>query len=316
MESTTSMKSSALSDATAIVADSGATKTTWQSIDGTFKYNSAGINPLTHPEAAIRDTLKGVANACGDRKVETLFYYGSGCNPAGKRIMNSLLGEYFPEALTNVESDMLGACRALCGCTNGVVGILGTGSNSCIYNGISITRQGCSGGYLLGDEGSAYSIGKQVILNMLRGLLPEEVAHETEQNYNIDRDKLLEKIYSTKSPNRYIASFSQVATMHRDLPIMQSIIRQSLNSFVINQILPLSIIADTKSVYLAGSVAAACQEELQEACNYHGMNIVNIIQSPIEELCKYHSTQPAQAMHNTVGQPDSGKKGCFFSNNK
>ncbi|MDR2936702.1 MAG: ATPase, partial [Rikenellaceae bacterium] len=193
-----------------LVADSGSTKTDWRFLNGgeTVAAQTVGINPVYQsPEeitATIRTGLRDVPEAVG-----SVYFYGAGCLPVTKRAVETALRKVWREAAVEVESDLLGAARGLCGDGQGIVSILGTGSNSCCYDGGQIVRNTPPMGFILGDEGSGAHLGKLLINGIFKNRLPREIADDLFEEYRLDRNLIIEAVYRKPFPNRFLARFAR-----------------------------------------------------------------------------------------------------------
>jgi N-acetylglucosamine kinase-like BadF-type ATPase len=278
-----------------LAIDSGSTKTDWgffNTADDLKIYKTQGINPLhQHTDEVKRiisiELLENNPDITPDN-VKELYFYGAGC--ANETIcgqMADILKEYFPKAEIFVDSDMLGAARALCGNSEGVACVLGTGSNSCLYNGRIIVDQVPSLGYILGDEGSAVALGRRLIGDCLKRQLPESVCTEFMQKYSLTKDIIIENVYRKPLANRYIASFATFLIDKRDIPGVHKMLVQCFSEFFTRNVI--SYHKPWMPVHFVGSLAQSFADELREAADSLGMTIGNIEVSPMKGLVEYHS---------------------------
>lgn len=276
-----------------LTVDSGSTKTDWafSSPRGLKVFKTQGINPCHQTPDVIADILRNeLISQTADfpgMEVEELYYYGAGC--ATQSIctqMAATLRDFFPNAAISVESDMLGAARALCGHSEGVACVLGTGSNSCLYNGQTIVDQVPSLGYILGDEGSSVALGKQLIGDCLKRQLPESVCKEFMERYELTKDIIIENVYRKPMPNRYIAGFAPFLYEKRSIPEVHKLLIRCFSEFfsrnVINYHKP------WLPVHFVGSLAANFSQELAETAESVGMTIGKIEASPLHGLVEFH----------------------------
>lgn len=224
--------------------------------------------------------------------VEEVCIYAAGV-ASGKSIeeISHAFGIYFRNAEVHVESDMLGAARAVCGSEPGIVGILGTGSNSCLYDGTGIAVYGLGGGYVLGDEGSGAWVGKRLLSDFIRSLLPSEMSEALKRDYSLDYPTIVDKLYRGGTPGRYLASFfpfvlgyawdSASSEYARDL------LREGFGAFMDRCILKRYDCA-VYPLNLCGSVAWLCRDIIAECADMRGIRIGTVLKSPIEGLVKYH----------------------------
>ena len=273
-----------------IIADSGSTKTDWRVISkdrGLITKSGKGVNPFLWVQedinAEFAKSLQGT-----DSGIEEIYFYGAGCsNEANKNKIRTALALLFPDALITIEHDMLAAARALCQHDKGLVGILGTGSNACSYDGTKIDIQQPSLGYLLGDEGSGNHIGRTLIKSWLYGKMPEDLQAELEKSYEMDKNTFLKELYALPRPNTYLASFARFVGDHSDLPFMIGIIRECLGEFLDQHIVPL---VDGRAVpcHFIGSVARHFSDQLRYVAEERGLVLGQIAASPMPGLLKFH----------------------------
>lgn len=275
-----------------IVADSGSTKTDWRIYDkphGIQEIETSGLNPYFLSPREITAVLeKGLHPFIDRSKADQVFFYGSGCSHTDKILeIESALSDFFNCAEIAVESDLLGSARALCGDMAGIVGILGTGSNSCVFNGSQITHQILSLGYVLGDEGSGTVLGKKVLKAALSGAMPENLLQQFKNYYPIDADQALEKIYSEPFPNRFLASFAPFAIEFMKDEWMNKLIRDHLTDFF-DQMITVYEDFQAYPLNLSGSIAWHLQPVIDGLCKEYKMSLGKVIMRPIDDLMDFH----------------------------
>ena len=273
-----------------LTVDSGSTKTDWgffNTPDDLKAIKTQGINPCHQSEDEIRTIIRNEliphAQGIDPGMISEVFYYGAGC--ATESIctqMAGILKDFIPNAVITVDSDMLGAARALCGHSEGVACVLGTGSNSCLYNGKEIIDQVPSLGYILGDEGSASALGRRLIGDCLKRQLPEQVCSEFMQRYSLTKDSIIESVYRKPMANRYIAGFAPFLIEKRDKMLISCFTEFFVRN-VINYHKP------WLPVHIIGSLANSFADELKETADSLGMTIGKIEASPMSGLVDYHS---------------------------
>lgn len=275
-----------------LIADSGSTKTDWAAIapNGTIvgTQKSDGINPIHQSP----DDIKAVLNQLEPwaHEIEEIHFYGSGLRQEKQLPMQELLASYFQVEQTKVEaqSDLLGAARALCGCEEGIACILGTGANSCLYDGAQIVQNTPALGYILGDEGSGAVLGKRLLNGIYKGALPAAVKTLFEQELQLTLADVIERVYRSKLPNRWLASLSTFIYKHKDTyPELSQLVVDCLHDFICRNLLPYQ--RTDLPVSAVGSVAWYYQTELTRAASLEGLRMGKIIQSPISGLVDYHS---------------------------
>ena len=279
-----------------LIADSGSTKTDWRLIDDHNKIHSfqtIGFSPYFQTTEIIAEEIKKnllpKLNLHLPSSTFHLFYYGTGCSSPEKiSIVKEALQNCFPKATIVVEHDMLGAARALCGKEQGIAAILGTGSNSCYFDGKEIKASAVSLGFILGDEGSGAHIGKTFIQAYLNKELSGAIADKFFSEYKIGIDEILDAVYKQPMPNRYLASFTKFIKQNIHEPELKNLVLECFKSFFDKQICKFS---DYKSIHLhcVGSVAKHFSDILKEAAKEKGVIVGKIISAPIDGLVEYHS---------------------------
>ena len=282
-----------------LVVDSGSTKTDWGFFSTVYDLKAVktqGINPCHQSEEEIRTIIRSELLPNTQNidlpSVNEVCYYGAGC--ATESIcaqMAGLLKEFFPNASIAVDSDMLGAARALCGHAEGVACVLGTGSNSCLYNGKQIVDQVPSLGYILGDEGSSAALGRRLIGDCLKRQLPEAVSREFLERYSLTKESIIESVYRKPLPNRFIAGFAPFVYDKRAVPEVHKLIIQCFSEFFTRNVI--NYHKPWLPVHFVGSLANSFADELKEAADSLGMTIGKIEASPMSGLVGYHATERA-----------------------
>ena len=282
-----------------LVVDSGSTKTDWGFFSTVYDLKAVktqGINPCHQSEEEIRNIIRNEllpnTQNLDLAAITEVFYYGAGC--ATQSIceqMAALLKEFIPNAAIAVDSDMLGAARALCGHAEGVACVLGTGSNSCLYNGKEIVDQVPSLGYILGDEGSSAALGRRLIGDCLKRQLPESVSHEFLERYSLTKEIIIESVYRKPLPNRFIAGFAPFVYEKRAIPEVHKMIIQCFSEFFTRNVI--NYHKPWLPVHFVGSLAGSFAEELKETADSLGMTIGKIEASPMSGLVDYHATDKA-----------------------
>jgi N-acetylglucosamine kinase-like BadF-type ATPase len=271
-----------------IIAESGSTKTDWVVIDdkgNVSDYHSAGMNPAVMREFPDLSECQGLLS--GFQMAESIFFYGAGVSDqsAKKKLETFFRSNGFSGRLF-AEGDMLAAARALCGNEAGIACILGTGSNSCVYDGNRITSKIPSLGYIIGDEGGGVHFGKEILRSYFYRTMPEDVHLAFENKYHLNLEDLITNVYQGEAPNRYIASFTEFI-VEINSPWKTALAEKVLNEFVVSRIL---CFKENKSlkVHFAGSIAYHFREYLLRILNKYGLNPGNIVVKPVDLLVRYH----------------------------
>ena len=219
-----------------LIADSGSTKVSWRAIaeDGSVKaVETVGINPVFMDDAAIEAILTEKLVPVIGTKVERIYFYGAGVvggEPSAK--LERCFGKVFPGSACEAVSDVLAAARALCGHKPGIACILGTGSNSCFYDGEGIAENVRAGGFILGDEASGAYLGKRLLSDYIKGLLPPAIEKELTKRYDLDYMKIVQKVYREEMPSRFLASFSPFISEFKNHPHIANLLKSSFEEFL------------------------------------------------------------------------------------
>lgn len=274
-----------------LIADSGSTKTDWLLVhhtNNTF-ITTSGINAYYMSSEMILGMLrKELQPLVPSDQIENIYFYGSGCSTQSKcQKIRSILRELFTKATIEVNHDMLAAARSLCSNKPGIACILGTGSNSCVYDGTKITRQMVSLGYFFGDEGSGTHMGKLLITDYLRGEMPTRISEKLNSEFNLSLEFVLDNVYNQGSPNKFLASFAPFIQQNAQDVYMRQLIAQSFNEFLKVGIMKFTGYEKLKASFV-GSIAFHFQDILTEVALTKGINIDKIQKSVIEGLRDYH----------------------------
>lgn len=280
------------------IIDSGGTKADWTIIQETeilVSFSSSGIQPFIQTKSEISQTIKKLVDQKPIIKaVDNFFFYGSGCSdPKQQNYISGIFNEFLPNAKMVVKGDLLGAAIACCGNKEGVVGILGTGSNSCLYDGTKIIDNIPSLGFILGDEGSGATIGKELVKSYFYGEMPKELENSFSEWIPEGRSEVLDHVYQKPNPNAYLASFAKFAFINKKSEFVQNLVKSAFEAFVKNQIKKYSF-SPNNPVHFVGSIAAHWKEELSQVLKTNGLIIGNIITKPIEALTQYHMNNEYQ----------------------
>lgn len=275
-----------------LLADSGSTKTTWCLVsDGSpsLTFRTGGINPFYQTEAGIERELTGnVLPTLPSGGVDAVCFYGAGCIGEKAAALRRLLARLFPSAQTvDVETDMLGAARALCGHSAGIACILGTGSNSCFYDGTRICANVPPLGFILGDEGSGAVLGKLLVGNVLKRLWPSRLADAFFAYTGLTQEALLDRVYRQPFPNRFLAGLAPFLSARLDEEPVRRLVAGSFRDFLTRNVAQYDY--RTHPVHFTGSVAWHFRALLEEAAHDLGIGLGHVVQSPIEGLVRFHS---------------------------
>lgn len=276
-----------------IVAESGATKTAWRAVgeDGSVRaVQTAGLSPtcldLEHTQDIVRKAIPEL-NPDGKR-IEEIFFYGAGLvSPQSCAPIEEALQMWCPLAQVHFYSDILAAARALFGDGSGVVAIMGTGSNSCLYENGEITRNIRPGGFILGDEGSGVSLGRAFLADLIKGLVPQAIEKDFDKEFGLDYSQIVRKVYKEQAASAFMASLAPFILSHKDDRYIQELINDCLESLVRRALARYS----EKKVGVIGSFGCACEGMLREIGERYGLEFVKFIKSPVDELVEYHRSR-------------------------
>lgn len=289
-----------------LIADSGSTKTDWAIVTASHQpvvLTTQGINPIHQSREQIvqiiREEFMGRMGSHPDvQKLRSssiltpdfpyaVYFYGSGVRPEMEQLMSSLLCELFPQAsVVEAHSDLLGAARALCGRKEGIACILGTGANSCLYDGNGIVQHTPALGYILGDEGSGAALGKRFIHDLYCGVISEDVLHAFESETKLKLPEIINRVYRQPLANRFLASLSEFISGHLDNQGVHDVVVQNFTDFLRVHIAPYG--RQDLPVSFVGSVAFHYQDQLREAVAAIGRHTGTIIKTPLAGLIRYH----------------------------
>lgn len=274
-----------------LIADSGATKAEWCLLKNGRKKTlfTQGISPYFLNTQQIYELIeKELKPRLRKEEIDEVYYYGTGCaNPHNARSVKKALNRAFAGSKVEVTHDLMGAARALCGREKGIACILGTGSNSCYYNGKKILKNSPGLGYVLGDEGNGAYLGKKVVQYYLYGTFDDELRGRFDLTYTTNASEILENVYKKPLPNRYLAGFARFLADNRGHYMIENIIEDGLNDFYFNH---LCKYRETWSlpIHFAGSIAFGFKDVLQQLCSSYEFELGRVMKNPMEGLIEYH----------------------------
>ena len=276
-----------------IIADGGSTKTNWCLVTEEGKkvyFNTEGYNPyFSSTDYIIKSLHENLPTDLEKDEITEVNYYGAGCSTAEMRkIVEDAMKVVFTKSKVNIGHDLLAAARALLGNNEGFAAILGTGTNTCIYDGKDVVQNIDSGAYILGDEGSGCYIGKKLLTDYLRGYMPEPVRALFWETFKLTPDDVNEQVYTQPRANRFCASFSKfVYDNNVHIEYSRNLVRTSFEDFFRNLVTHYPNY-QKYTFNCIGSVGYNFRNVLEEVVTEHGMIVGNIIRSPIDNLVKFH----------------------------
>lgn len=282
-----------------LIADSGSTKVHWclMAANGhTAEFITDGINPLFQTSDAMRNSicnqlLPQMASMLWAGTVSHVFFYGAGCTPEKSPFVEKAIESVFKKAKVFVASDMLGATRGLLGHEKGVACILGTGSNSCLYDGEQIIKNVPSLGFILGDEGSAATLGKRLVSDLLKNQLGDDLKERLLSQYAINQADVIEHVYRQPFPNRWLANLARFCAENIDDPRIHDLVYDHFAQFVKRNISQYYTSEEQKQsmpVGFVGSIAFYYRPVLEQVMSDYGFRVGQILQDPIPGLVEYH----------------------------
>lgn len=284
-----------------IIAESGATKTDWCAVAANGKVTpvrTAGMNIATMPLEAIKAIINEAApqlNPEGEKVTEVHYYAAGLIIPEGEKIppaaknLDASLKEYFPEAEMEYASDLLDAARAVCGHKPGIAAIMGTGSNSCLYDGKNIVKNVRSAGFILGDEGGGACLGKMFMADFLKGLVPEPISSEFAHDFQVDYFTVVQNVYKSAAPSKYLGEFAPwILDRYDRSEYVRKLVDQNFRNFIERALSQYDL--KKYPVGVVGGFGYYHQEQLRKVAAEYGIRFSTIISNPIEGLIKYHTS--------------------------
>lgn len=275
-----------------MILDAGSTKTDVRLVsrDGeNVSMELTGINPYFMDASDIRAELELVCSLDDAADVEHVFYYGAGCVAEFEPFFRETLNSFFPHAHVEAYSDLYAACRATLGDGEGIACILGTGSNSCHFDGEKIVKNVSPLGFILGDEGSGAVLGKMLLGDILKGCAPSDVCEMFWQWCGMDRKSMMDGVYRKSFPNRFLASFSRFLGEHIDHAYCRGLVERAFCSFYERNILQYD--PTVKRIGFVGSVAYYLSDILQSVSCRYGYQVSTVLQRPMDALEEYYRSR-------------------------
>ena len=274
-----------------LIAESGSTRTEWALVEDNHlvqRVFTEGLNPFFQTRREISRSVRlGLPESFFKKKLDQVYYYGAGCSSYEKKnILGASLVAQFKTPI-QVESDLLAAARGLFKCEAGIACILGTGSNSCFYDGKIIVKNVKAAGYILGDEGSGAVLGKLFLADLLKGLAPKELANEFQEKFRISVNDVMESVYNLPFPNRFLGTIAYFLGDYMDNEYVYNLLTNNLRSFFNRNVCQYDYI--NYPIRFVGSLAYAYPDILQEVAQEFGVEIDVIEETPMNGLIEFHS---------------------------
>ncbi len=274
-----------------LIAESGSTRTEWALVEGSTLIQRAfteGLNPFFQTRREISRSVRlGLPELFFKKKLEQVYFYGAGCTSHEKKnILGASLVAQFKTPI-QVESDLLAAARGLFKCEAGIACILGTGSNSCFYDGKIIVKNVKAGGYILGDEGSGATMGKAFLSDLLKGLAPSTIANDFYDKFRINNNEVMESVYNRPFPNRFLSTVSYFLADHTSDEYVHALITTNLQSFFKRCVCQYDY--QNYPIRFVGSVANLYSDILQNIATEFGATVDIIAESSMNGLIEFHA---------------------------
>ena len=277
-----------------LIIDAGSTKTEWILMEGNeveSRFTTMGFNPNYADRRCLEDMVSSVATSHGAslyNGILTIHYYGTGCgNHQNCQMIKEVFQNRFPHAEIHVTHDLMASCHAVLGHEKGIVCILGTGSNACVYDGKEIVDKAVSLGYLVGDEGSGMHIGRELVRAYFYGFMPEDLKLQFEADYHLELNEFVQHLYHKGQPSKYLASFAKFAGEHKTHPYICGLVKGCFKAFVEAFILRFNDCHSLK-IGFVGSVAFHFRDVLEETLADYGLVMGEVLQAPAAGLVRYY----------------------------
>ena len=281
-----------------LIVESGATKTAWRAVcdHGSVRaVQTAGLSPTCLDMDSMRDIVRKAVPDLNPEgcHVSKVFFYGAGLvSPESTAPIAEALDMWCPMAQIYFHSDILAAARALFGDGDGVVAIMGTGSNSCLYENGTIMKNIRPGGYVLGDEGSGVWLGKEFLSDYVKGLLPPDLEYAFNNEFGLDYTQIVKKVYKEQAASAFMASLAPFILAHGETEYVKELLERCVDSFLRRALARYASFASdpehARKVGVVGSFGCACEDMLKETGARYGLEFVKFLKSPIDELVNYH----------------------------
>lgn len=274
-----------------LIAESGSTRTEWALVEGAYlvqRVFTEGINPFFQNRREISRSIRlGLPETFFKKKLDQVYFYGAGCSSADKRsILEASLVAQFRTPV-QAESDLLAAARGLFKDEAGIACILGTGSNSCFYNGEAIAKNVMAAGYILGDEGSGSAFGKMFLSDLLKGLAPQLLIDDFYEKFRITANDVMESVYIRPFPNRFLAVVSYFLADYLDNEYVYNLLLQNIRNFFVRNVCQYEY--KKYPIRFVGSAASRYPGELRSVAREFGANLDLIEETPMSGLVDYHA---------------------------
>lgn len=277
-----------------LIADSGSTKTNWRLTNGqqpVCEITTTGINPYFQTEEEIGRTISDLLLTqlpTNEMFIDEVHFYGAGCTPDKAVVVQRALSTHISAPTIEVNTDMLAAARGLCGQSAGIVCIMGTGSNTCFYDGAAIAKNVSPLGFILGDEGSGAVLGKLLVGDLLKGVMPATLKDSFLQRFSLTPNEIIDRVYRQPFPNRFLAGFAPFIAEHLSEPTIYNLVYTCIQSFFVRNVKQYDYLH--YPVHFVGSIAFHFQDIVSKVADGMGVQTGQIMQSPMDGLIAYHQS--------------------------
>ncbi|NOR74947.1 MAG: hypothetical protein GQ525_07290 [Draconibacterium sp.] len=274
-----------------LIADSGSTKTSWlysREKNHSEKISTTGINPFFRTTENIVEELQKELTPKIDSTIWEIYFYGAGIiNEEKGAVVKSALQQLFPLAKIEVQSDILAAARATLGNKKGIACILGTGTNSCLYDGKNILEHIPPLGFILGDEGSGAVLGRKLIADYLKGIMPENISRKFQKQFPINYADFMENVYKNEKPNKFLAQFVPFLYENKNNNYCSHLIENSFIEFIERNVKHYTNFNELEISFIGG-VAYFFQEELKSVLSKNELKLGTILKESLDSLTQFH----------------------------
>jgi len=272
------------------IIESGATKSDWRFVDRSgvevSRFLSTGINVSSMKMEAVKQTLANGFAQNNIKELDGFYLYSAGVfTDAIREDLTRFITGSINVGDIDIQDDLVGAARSVFGHGSGVVAIMGTGSNSCFYDGKNVFRKVKSGGFILGDEGSGATLGKLFIADFLKDLVPDDIAKDFSEKFDSSYAGIVENVYRGTSPSGYLGSLAPFILSHYGNPYIKNLVDGNFRAFIQRSLLKY----DSRTIGIVGGFGNACKDIFLPLCEEAGITVAGFVPSPIENLIKFHS---------------------------
>lgn len=277
-----------------LIADGGSTKVDWIALDDDsneqFRVRTLGLNPAVVAEEELTTRIVNMYQLINVKdEVKQIYFYGAGCGtPKPVAILEKVMQSIFSNAEIHIAEDMLAAVYAASGTSPALVCILGTGSNSCYFDGEEMHMKVPSLGYTLMDEASGNYFGKQLLRDFYYQKMPKRIAESFASQFNVEADFIKYNLYRQPNPNMYLATFAKFMFEFKDEKYIKKVIRKGFREFFKYRVLPYQEVDEATPIYFIGSIAHYFRDTLEKVAGKYNLKITDVIQRPIDNLINFH----------------------------